>query len=394
MPPRCRRHDPRRAITLGHNPALLIQGPPAPRSCRDHLQPRDGRHRRMLSHTPMSRTLSPLSQGGPPRTNTIYVPSVANFRRNWLSDRIAAAQIAALVLEASPSERLNADLEAKLLAGVGARAIMVQVAGRPRVLMLDDQPPDVERVVDLRDSDWLSLIQGAFATLFRPAERPIRVVGHGMGEADQVEVVLDEGPWRAAMLTFSRNILFLSLVISAITASLVYFALHRLIVRPVRRLTGNITAFEGDPEDASRVIAPSARTDEIGVAEQALARMEATLADELRQKRHLAELRLAFSKINHELHNMLATAQLLTDRLEGVPDPAVQRVAPRLVATLGRAIDFCEATLAYGRVQGAAAAAPARAAQAPGRRTHGADRSGPGSRHRLPGGHARRPRDR
>src|SRR3954454_10353763 len=70
MPPRCRRHDPRRAITLGHNTALLRQGPPAPRSCRDHLQPRDGRHRRMLSHTPMSQTLSPLSQGGPPRTNT------------------------------------------------------------------------------------------------------------------------------------------------------------------------------------------------------------------------------------------------------------------------------------------------------------------------------------
>src|SRR5215203_3229457 len=70
MPPRRRRHDPWRAITLSHDPELLIQGPPAPRTCRDHLQPRDGRHRRMLSHTPMSRTLSPLSQGGPPRTNT------------------------------------------------------------------------------------------------------------------------------------------------------------------------------------------------------------------------------------------------------------------------------------------------------------------------------------
>src|SRR3954447_18112046 len=86
MPPRCRRHDPRRAITLGHNPALLRQGPPAPRSCRDHLQPRDGRHRRMLSHTPMTRTVSPLSQGGPPRTNTsrvpkapaLFVPAVVN----------------------------------------------------------------------------------------------------------------------------------------------------------------------------------------------------------------------------------------------------------------------------------------------------------------------------
>src|SRR5215213_5352996 len=71
MPPRCRRHDPRRAITLGHDPALLRQGPPAPRPGCDHLQPRDGRHRRMLSHTPMSRTLSPLSQGGPTRTNTM-----------------------------------------------------------------------------------------------------------------------------------------------------------------------------------------------------------------------------------------------------------------------------------------------------------------------------------
>ncbi len=281
----------------------------------------------------------------------IYVPSVANFRRNWLSDRIAAAQMAALVLEASPSERLSADLEAKLLAGVGARAIAVQGGSKRRLLALDDRLPDVDRVVDLRDAHWLRLIRGAFATLFRPAEGPIRVIGHGMGEAEMVEVVLDERPLRAAMLEFSRNILILSLIISGITAGLVYFALHRLIVRPVRRLSGNIAAFAGDPEDASRVIAPSARGDEIGIAEQALARMEATLAEELRQKRHLAELGLAVSKINHELRNMLTTAQLLTDRLEGVPDPAVQRVAPRLLTTLGRAIDFCEATLAYGRAK-------------------------------------------
>ena len=77
--------------------------------------------------------------------------------------------------------------------------------------------------------------------------------------------------------------------------------------------------------------------------------METALADVLRQKSHLAELGLAVSKINHELRNMLTTAQLLTDRLEGIADPAVQRVAPRLVATLGRAIEFCQATLAYGR---------------------------------------------
>jgi len=119
----------------------------------------------------------------------------------------------------------------------------------------------------------------------------------------------------------------------------------------VRRLSGNIAAFAANPEDASRVITPSRRDDEIGVAEQALARMEGVLADELRQKRRLADLGLAVSKINHELRNMLTTAQLLGDRLQEVEDPAVQRVVPRLVRTLGRAIDFCEATLAYGRAR-------------------------------------------
>jgi signal transduction histidine kinase len=81
----------------------------------------------------------------------------------------------------------------------------------------------------------------------------------------------------------------------------------------------------------------------------ALAQMETALARELREKRHLADLGLSVSKINHELRNLLTTAQLLSDRLDGVADPLVQRVAPRLVATLDRAIRFCEETLAYGR---------------------------------------------
>ena len=33
----------------------------------------------------------------------IYVPSVANFRLNWLQDRISSAYTAALVLEATPN---------------------------------------------------------------------------------------------------------------------------------------------------------------------------------------------------------------------------------------------------------------------------------------------------
>jgi signal transduction histidine kinase len=279
----------------------------------------------------------------------IYVPSVANFRRTWLNDRLAAAQMAALVLDAAPAEKLSDELEARLLAGVNARAVAVKTAGVRRLLAVADHVPEVSRTYDLRTARWTDLIVNAFVTLFSPDERPVRVVGKGVGGADFVEIVLDEAPLRAAMIDFSRNILVLSLLISAITAGLVFLALHRLIVRPVRRLAGNIAAFAGDPEDDSRVITPSRRGDEIGVAEKALERMETALSGELRQKRRLAELGLAVSKINHELRNMLTTAQLLTDRLERTTDPLVERVAPRLMATLDRAISFCEATLAYGR---------------------------------------------
>ncbi len=278
----------------------------------------------------------------------IYVPSIANFRLTWLSDRLAAAQIAAMVLDAAPEESLPEEMEMRLLQGVGARAIALKGGGRRSLLAAGDMPPEVAKTVDLRNVRWVDLVRDAFEVLFDPADKPIRVIGSGMG-VEFVEMILDRRPLRAAMLDFSRNILLLSLLISAITASLVYLTLQWVIVRPVRRLTGNIAEFSGNPEDASRVIRPTERADEIGLAEQALARMETTLADELRQKRRLAQLGLAVSKINHELRNMLTTAQLMTDRLDRVSDEAVQRIAPRLVATLDRAIAFCETTLAYGR---------------------------------------------
>lgn len=278
----------------------------------------------------------------------IYVPSVANFRLTWLNDRLAAAQIAALVLDAAPDQNPAGDLEMRILSGVGAKAIAIRGGGRRSLLATGDMPSEVGKTVDLRNVTWAESIRDAFELMIAPPSHPVRIVGSGMG-VDFVEMLLDMGPLRNAMLIFSRNILLVSLFISGLTACLVYWALQWVIVRPVQRLTGNIAEFSRNPEDASRVIQPTERADEIGLAEQALARMETALADELRQKRRLAELGLAVSKINHELRNMLTTAQLLTDRLDRVGDERVQRVAPRLVATLDRAISFCEATLAYGR---------------------------------------------
>jgi signal transduction histidine kinase len=76
--------------------------------------------------------------------------------------------------------------------------------------------------------------------------------------------------------------------------------------------------------------------------------MQGSLAHELSQRRRLAELGMAVARINHDLRNMLAAAQLISDRLAAIPDPLAQRLAPRLVATLDRAILFCQSTLTYG----------------------------------------------
>ncbi|HEV7260265.1 MAG TPA: HAMP domain-containing sensor histidine kinase [Bosea sp. (in: a-proteobacteria)] len=281
----------------------------------------------------------------------IYLPSVANFRRNWLNDRLAAAQIAVLVLEGAPQEGLPEGSENRLLMGVGARAIAARVGGARRLLSLDSMPPAaVSRTVDLRTLGWLDAIGEALETLvLPPAQMPIRVIGEAVGGADFVELVIDEAPLRRAMLKFSGNLLLLSLLISGLTAVAVYIALNWMIVGPIRQLAANVMEFEVDPENPHRIIDPTQRADEIGEAQRALARMQMTLAGELRTKKHLAELGLAVSKINHDLRNMLAAAQLMSDRLVETRDAKIKRFAPRLIATLGRAIDFCQATLAYGR---------------------------------------------
>ena len=205
----------------------------------------------------------------------------------------------------------------------------------------------------MRDLSMLRAIVEAFETLFLCNDDDImRVVGPAPMGGDFVEIVLEEGPLRQAMLRFSRNILLLSLVISAITAALVYLALHYLFVRPMRP---HHHQHDGVPRRIrripARVIAASAREDEIGIAERELAAMQRDLASMLHQKSQLAALGLAVSKINHDLRNLLSSAQLFSDRLSSLPDPSVQRFAPKLMRALERAIAFCQSTLSYGQAQ-------------------------------------------
>ena len=178
---------------------------------------------------------------------------------------------------------------------------------------------------------------------------PLDHFGGGSGET--IDVVMEEGPLKAAMLNYGLDILGLSILISIITAALVYLALNALLVKPMTRLTWNMVRFAERPEDRTRIITPSSRRDEIGTAERELASMQHELAETLSQKTRLAALGLAVSKISHDLRNMLSSAQLLSDRLIAVKDPRVQRLVPKLIASLDRAIRLCVQTLDFGQAQ-------------------------------------------
>jgi signal transduction histidine kinase len=281
----------------------------------------------------------------------IYVPSIANVRTMWLKDRAATARLAVLALDATPDNMVPQELAKRLLDGAGATAVAVKFGNTRRLLSLSDMPPAVQDSIDLRDYSYFASIMDAFATLASGGNRTIRVLDSAPMGGEFIEVILSERPLYRAMLVASQNILWVSLVISLVTATLVYAALIWLFVRPLRNMTVQMMRFAQNPEDASRILSPSRRADEIGLAERELARMQYELSQTLYQKSRLASLGLAVSKINHDLRNLLSSAQLMSDRIGSLREPLVAQIAPKLMRALDRAISYCQQTLAYGRAQ-------------------------------------------
>jgi signal transduction histidine kinase len=234
------------------------------------------------------------------------------------------------------------------------------------VLKLDRaDPPRPDFTIDLTHPNILLAIRGSFRTLFGDGNRVLRVLGPTpTNNGETAEVLLEEAPLRDELWDFGIRILELSLVLSLVTAALVYLSLQWLLVRPMRRITASMIEFREDPEDASRVIAATGRRDEIGVAERELAVLQRTVRQALGQRARLAALGTAVTKINHDLRNVLATARLVTDGLAASAAPEVRRIAPRLLDAIDRAVALCTQTLDFSR-EGTPPLAPSRFPLAP-----------------------------
>ena len=279
----------------------------------------------------------------------IYVPSIARHRMVFLEERIEAARIAALAVEASPDGMVTEELRLALLDRAGVAAVSLKRPGSRRLVLADDMPVTIDASFDLREATPLRLIGHAADTLRLGGERTIRVMGVAPGDSSDtvVDIVLPEAPMFASMLDYSGRILVLSIILAFVVAGLVYLSLHWLMVLPLGRMTDSLVSFRRAPEDASATVRVSGRRDEIGLAQRELQVMQRRVRAALRQRARLAAVGAGVAKINHDLRNMLATAAVLTDRLAMARDPEVQKLAHPLVAAIDRAITLCTHTLSF-----------------------------------------------
>ncbi|WP_341702744.1 HAMP domain-containing sensor histidine kinase [Ferrovibrio sp.] len=283
----------------------------------------------------------------------IYLPSMARFRISYFEARIELADQAALALLAAPDGMVSAELEADLLHNVGGKLVAMKRRDSTALILSDRQElPMLGKPMELDNWMWWEAIIDAIGALTGHTDEYIRVISPSPRDISaRIEVVLPAAPLTAALRDFSWRIFSLSLIISVITAGLVYLTLQWWMVRPMRRLIDSIVGFRAAPEDARQIIRPSARGDELGRAERELQAMQQDLRQALTQQTHLAQLGIAVSKISHDLRNMLASAQLVSDRLAASDDPTVRQVAPRLVGSIDRAIALCAQTLRYGKAE-------------------------------------------
>ncbi len=281
----------------------------------------------------------------------IFVPSISRFRADFLIMRLEKAQIASLA-QLAAEDMVTPELESELLANASVYNIVLRRDEVRQLVLSSAIPAPISQTYDLRDAGAWELIRDAITCLIRPDGRIIRVIGQPVQQAGLlIEITMESAPLRNAMIDYGLRILFLSALISVVTAFFLFLSVQRLIVLPIRRVVRHMQAYAEAPEDARRVIAPTAKVVELRDAEEAMQSMQTQLTGSLRQKERLAQLGGAVAKISHDLRNILTTAQLFADRIENSADPVVARAAPKLVTSIGRAVQLCEATLKFGKAE-------------------------------------------
>ncbi|MGD2131776.1 MAG: HAMP domain-containing sensor histidine kinase [Maricaulaceae bacterium] len=282
----------------------------------------------------------------------IFIPSAAAFRTGWLTEKVETARLATLAALAAPDLTSSDELAQRLLMQAEIEAVSVKRAGL-RELILTTDPAEAPPIrIDLRERGlWMAIIDTCL-TFTAPEGRDLLIVDSAqMDDVEMIEVLVSEAPLKAALLGFTGRVFFTTLAITAVVAAGLYAAVTYMLVAPLRGLVAAMMRFREEPEDPTRAITPSERADEIGDAEAALAELQGQVRQALTQRGRLAALGEAVAKINHDLRNVLSSAQLISDRLAQNDDPQVRAQGERLVRSIDRGVRLAQEVLAYGKAE-------------------------------------------
>jgi signal transduction histidine kinase len=279
----------------------------------------------------------------------ILPSSLSQFEDSWLTDRVRAAELASLAVDAAPNQVVSDKQSQELLNGAGVVSVAIQSDGVRRLLLAAPRMKRTPYLVDLRVEAPTSLF-APFETLLGGGGRMVRVVAKPrFRDGDFVEIVTPDAPLRKALLDDLFRLSAIFAVISVVAGGLVYLSLNAFFVRPMQRITRAMERFRADPDDPAARVLLSGRRDELGRAEVELDRMQVDLRAALNSRARLAALGEAVAKINHDLRNMLTSAQIASERMAQSGDPKVAQALPRLERALDRAVHLATDVLAYGK---------------------------------------------
>ncbi len=282
----------------------------------------------------------------------VVPPTLAAFEEQWLLDRVRAAELASLATEVAPDVVVSEQLSSDLLEVAGVEWVAIQSDGVRRLVLRGNNLNRTPYLVDLRDQAVASWLAAPFQTLFGGEGRMVRVVAEPrFRDAEFIEIVAPDAELRQELTAYLWRLIAVTTFVSAMAGGLVYLSLNLFLVRPMQRITRGMELFRADPDDPRASVRLSGRRDEIGRAEVELALMQGDLRAALNARARLAALGEAVAKINHDLRNMLTSAQIASERLAASADPDVSRALPRLERALDRAVKLASHVLTYGKTQ-------------------------------------------
>jgi len=290
----------------------------------------------------------------------LSIQALAAAQHSWLTDRVTRAEIASQAIDTSNQHAVSPDTSANLLKSAGPGTLYLAILNNNvATYRLFNHNVDVpNEIMDLRTKHgWQSDIAYLWApweTFMAKPGRLIHLVARPRIRADPghtvlIEIVVPGDPLKQDLLASLSTLIRTSLLISSAAGAFVFLGLQFFIVGPIQRLTDDVHRFKTNPEDTSVKPHTSRRSDEIGQIERELASMQEEVRNALRARARLAALGQAVSKINHDLRNMLTSAQMASDRLAMSGDPQVAKALPRLERALDRALSLAQNVLTYGK---------------------------------------------